>query len=359
MRKVLLLGPSRHAVSGVSTHLNQLLGSRLASEFELCHFQIGSEGRRENSFQKLLRFVLSPLILAAKIVWERPDIVHINTSLEPKSFWRDAVYLAIAKMLFRKVVYQVHGGELPEQFFGNSRWLTLGLRYLLRWPDAVVLLASVEYEAYRKFTPCKHLTVIANAIELPATPEKSFDHRPFRLGFIGRLADNKGAIEAIQAVSHLQNLGIDDVYLTIAGSGPSEDTMRALVESLALQSRVTFAGALFGKDKDRFWRDIDLFVFPTFHREGLPYTVLESLAYATPLITTSVGGIADAIVDGVQGYFVAPRDPEGLARKLKELIDDRETLKRMSEACVARAREFYGIDRLASQFSQLYRQVLR
>ena len=42
---VLLLGPSREAISGVTTHLNSLLGSRLARRFDLVHFQVGSEGR--------------------------------------------------------------------------------------------------------------------------------------------------------------------------------------------------------------------------------------------------------------------------------------------------------------------------
>ena len=62
---VLLLGPSREAISGVTTHLNGLLGSRLATRFDLVHFQVGSEGRAEGAIGKLVRLALSPFSLAA------------------------------------------------------------------------------------------------------------------------------------------------------------------------------------------------------------------------------------------------------------------------------------------------------
>lgn len=358
MNSVLLLGPSLAAVSGVSTHLNQLFGSELANEFKLFHFQIGSEGRQESKLQKLCRFIFSPFLFAACIIKKKPDIVHLNTSLEPKSFWRDVAYLIVAKALGKHVVYQVHGGELPERFFNGNRLLTAFLRKLLTWPDEVVLLASVEYDAYRAFTACKQLSVIPNAIGLPETSEKSFDHDAIRLGFIGRLADNKGAFEAIHALSLLRKNGVNHLHFTIAGSGPSETELRSLVKSLALDDVVTFAGAVFGNEKDRFWQQTDIFVFPTYHREGLPYTVLESIAFGTPLVTTRVGGIPDVIEDGVHGMFVEPHDPAAVAAALKTLIGDRAKLKAMSTSCAARAREFYGVDRLARQFSTLYRSTL-
>jgi hypothetical protein len=52
----LVLGPGRQAMSGVTTHVNLLLGSPLASLFALAHFQVGSEGRNEAFIGKGLRF---------------------------------------------------------------------------------------------------------------------------------------------------------------------------------------------------------------------------------------------------------------------------------------------------------------
>jgi len=76
---VLMLGPDRAAVSGVSTHVNLLMESPLAEDFELVHFQVGSEGRNEGTAAKLLRLAASPFLLAAAIVFRHASIVHINT----------------------------------------------------------------------------------------------------------------------------------------------------------------------------------------------------------------------------------------------------------------------------------------
>ncbi len=93
----MLLGPSLTAVSGVSTHLNQLFQSPLADEFNLIHFQVGGEGRNETSVTKLVRLFLSPFQFFTAVVNKRPQIIHLNTSLDQKSYWRDIAYLLIAK----------------------------------------------------------------------------------------------------------------------------------------------------------------------------------------------------------------------------------------------------------------------
>src|SRR5881396_3276118 len=92
-RKIVLLGPSLDAVSGVSTHVQMLLASDLARDYDLLHFQVGSEGRWENALQKLKRFTLSPLQLALFLLRTGAQVVHMNASLDPKSYWRDLVYL--------------------------------------------------------------------------------------------------------------------------------------------------------------------------------------------------------------------------------------------------------------------------
>jgi glycosyltransferase involved in cell wall biosynthesis len=360
MNSVLLLGPSLSAVSGVSTHLNLLLDSSLSQKFRLTHFQIGSEGRQESTFGKLVRLIWSPFGLAIKIIAHRPDIVHLNTSINPKAFWRDAVYLVVAKMLGRKVVYQVHGGDLPGSFFGNSGVLNWFARWLLRLPDAIVLLATGELHAYRLFSDFKYLSVIPNAVNLSLyapVERKLFDSDSIRLGYIGRLDANKGIAEAIEALSILRERGIDRLHFKIAGSGPGETALREQVLKLRLDDRVEFAGPLFGEAKARFWREVDIFVFPTY-QEGLPYAALESLASGTPLVTTPVGGIPDAVDHGVEGVLIEPREPEAIADSLQALTSDRALLRRMSAACLQKAKEQYSIERLVRQFTELYKAML-
>src|SRR5262245_36455308 len=129
---VIMLGPNRDAISGVSAHINGLFASRLCEDFFLVHFQVGSEGRRERAIGRLARLVIGPFRLALAILRQSATIVHLNTSLNVRAYWRDLAFMFAAKACGARVVYQVHGGALPRQFAARSRLLTILLRWTLR-----------------------------------------------------------------------------------------------------------------------------------------------------------------------------------------------------------------------------------
>jgi len=351
----MLLGPSMAAVSGVSTHLNQLFGSVLAQQYELVHFQVGSEGRGESRLGKLLRLLISPWQFLWALLRVRPDLVHLNTSLEPKSFWRDAVYLALAKLLRTKVLYQVHGGALPHKFFEGQPLRTAVLRRVLLGADVVVLLAQEELRAYRAFEPRLRLTVIPNAIEIMADPrdKRADPGPPLTVAYVGRLAAEKGIFDLLAGVAAARAQGCR-LRLLLAGSGPDEAALRQRVAELGIGDAVQFVGAVFGEGKDALWRSADVFGFPTLHREGLPYALLEAMAARTPPLICAVGAIPDVMQDGVHGYFVPPRDPAALAARLVELDANRALLDRMREAGRRRVEEGYSLGRLAGDFRNAY-----
>src|SRR5437773_11402061 len=114
--KIVVFGPSLEAVSGVSTHVRMLLASDLARDFELLHFQVGSEGRRENALQKLMRFILSPLRLALFLLRTGAEAIHLNTSLDAKAYWRALAYSIVASLRGRRVVSQVHRRAIAQGF---------------------------------------------------------------------------------------------------------------------------------------------------------------------------------------------------------------------------------------------------
>lgn len=361
MKIVMLLGPSLSAVSGISTHLNQLFRSRLAEEFHLLHFQVGSQGRSESVLQKMMRFLFSPFQFLWRLIRQKPQIVHLNTSMDPKGYWRDLVYLLIARTLGKKIVYQVHGGALPQQFFENNRLMSILLRQVLRSADVVVLLGQEMLHAYRNFSPDLHLEVIPNAIELGVDPEWkriiSTGDRPLCLAYVGRLAESKGIFEIVDALGILDKHG-KNMQLIIAGDGPDEARLRNRVETLGLQHRVKFVGVVYGAEKDRVWNESDLFVFPTYC-EGLPYALLESMAARTPPLASPVGAIPDVMEDGVHGLFVPPRNPQALADAVGRLDDDRAWIHRMGELGRQRIVNHYSIDRLAADFCRTYLDILK
>jgi glycosyltransferase involved in cell wall biosynthesis len=355
-----VLSPALHAVSGVSTHVRILFASELAQDYELLHFQVGSEGRRETALQKWMRFTFSPVHLALLLRRTGAAVVHLNISLEPKAYWRDLVYSIVARLLGRRVVIQVHGGAMPRDFFRGHAFLTWILRRFLVSSDAVSVLSSAELAAYRKFDPRIKVHLVPNAIDpsgLDGRTRSCNADRPLRLVYVGRLVRTKGLFEVVEAMTELKR-SKRDVSLCIAGEGPDQAALMAAVQKAGLGDCIRFLGSVFDAEKWRLWLDSDVFVFPTYHREGLPYSLLEAMAAGCVPVTTPVAAIPDVMKNRQHGLFVPANDALALATAVAALDDDRAGLFRMAEAARRRALEHYTVARLADDFRRLYHGCL-
>jgi glycosyltransferase involved in cell wall biosynthesis len=179
---------------------------------------------------------------------------------------------------------------------------------------------------------------------------------PLRLLYIGRLVRTKGLFEILEALKLLRRSGVA-TRLVIAGSGPVEEALHQSARALGLEDIATFAGPAFGERKVQLLAEAEVLLLPTYHLEGLPYALLEGMAAGLVPIVTRVGAIPDVVRQGVHGVFVAPRDPEALARAIQSLAADRALLERLGAASRQRVATSYSVERLAGDFTVLYRAL--
>ena len=345
----LVLGPSLKALSGVTTHVSSLLASQLGANYSLVHFQVGSEGRNESALGKLARFVASPFQLAAAIIANDAQIVHVNCSLNAKSWWRDLAYVVVAKLCGSRVVFQKHGGDLKR--FSRKAGFSRIVKAVLKLPDVIVVLSQAELRQYEAFVPGQNIAVVPNGID--PSPYQKYNRRPadpsarLKLLYIGRLAAGKGLSETLDALTLLN----EKPHLTIAGSGPEEARLRAQVRELDLTEHVTFAGPAVGEYKTKLLNNADVLLLPSYS-EGLPSSLLEGMAAGVVPIVTPVGAIPDVVTD--QGLFVPVSDAAAISEKILFLDNNRADLARMSQACRHRIASAYSLERLADDFTAIY-----
>lgn len=350
----LVLGPSREAISGVTTHVNGLMQSALRARYALEHFQVGSEGRRESALGRLARTAFSPLGLAVAILRRKARIVHLNTSLNAKAYWRDLVYLVVAKLCGAQVLLQKHGGSL-QAFCNGSAAFAAFVRATLRLADAVVVLSRAELNEYERIVGERGVVLLPNGID--CAPYRRLNRpppdpaAPLRCIYIGRLAPRKGLDEIVAC------LPASRATLVVAGSGPDEARLRLRVRELGLDERVRFAGPAYGEDKARLLAQADVLLLPSYS-EGLPYALLEAMAAGVVPVVTRVGAIPDVVDAGTHGLFVPPRDPAAIAAALEALDADRAWLARMSAACRQRIAGAYSIERVAAELGGLYATLI-
>ena len=361
--RILLCGPLTSAVGGGPTHMINMLASPLKDRYTLIHFESGSRGlespaQDEGLYAKVFRIITSPFALAWQILRSWPAVVHLNSALNHKAFWRDVVYLLVCKLFRRKVVLQIHGGSLSE--LSTRRWMQYVVRAVFSIPDAIVLLATVEKRDFAELGITENVVVIPNGVDVSqyrGSVERVHSGKVQRLAYLGRLIRAKGIFEAIEAIEILRTDGrFSDIELRIAGSGPARDEIERYINKRKLGSCIRLIGVVHGSGKIEFLREADVFLFPSY-REGLPYSILESLAVGTPIIASRVGGIPDVVVDRVHGVLVNPRAPGEIVRAVQELGQSQDELRAMSRNCLDWASQKLGLERLAAQFQELYDKV--
>lgn len=172
--------------------------------------------------------------------------------------------------------------------------------------------------------------------------------------FAGKLRYYKGLDDLLLALQQL-----DGVRLTVVGDGPLRQRLETLATTPALTGRVRFLGEISDAELPLHYRSAKLFVLPANCRaEAFGTVLLEAMAAGLPCITTELGtGTSWVVQDGVSGKIVPPRDPDALARAIRELLDDPATRHRMGDAGRRRVLETFTTDRMAEGVQAVYREA--
>ena len=172
----------------------------------------------------------------------------------------------------------------------------------------------------------------------PSPPAASRDELRRRLGidgptlvFAGRLTAQKDLPVLLAAL-----LDVEDVALLVAGEGPELPGVERLVRELGLGDRVRLLGPQPRERVVELFAAADAAVLSS-RWENFPHTVVEALAAGAPVISTDVGGVAEAVRDGESGLLVPPRRPDLMADAIRRYFADGELRERLRDAAPAAA----------------------
>ncbi len=236
------------------------------------------------------------------------------------------------------------------------------------WLQKKMILDAVEASAA---TTCVAAALRTALVEIGASPgkvcvvEHGVDLDLFRppvdreavrakLGFdgptvisVGHLIDRKGHDFAIRAIATLS-----DVRLVIAGDGPRDADLRALVEKLGVSDRVRFLGHVDQHELPDLYGAADVTASCS-DREGIANVLLESLACGTPLVATPVWGSPEVVRVPEAGVLVADRSDVAIADGIARVLADRP-----DRAATRRYGERYNWNETGRQHRALLAQAI-
>jgi glycosyltransferase involved in cell wall biosynthesis len=139
-----------------------------------------------------------------------------------------------------------------------------------------------------------------------------------------------------------------------AGQGDQAEVLAEQHRSMGLGDRFRFLGHRL--DALALLTAADIVVLPS-HQEGLPVVLMEATSVGATIVATSVGGVPQVIVDGVNGLVVPPGDPGALVGALQRLAVDPDLRRRLGQAA-AEGSAAFDVARASHEIEDIYRELL-
>ena len=277
--------------------------------------------------------------------------------------YKAGVFCGIARRWHPFVIVKTEHG-LPEPLKGNIAGGIRDRAYRLldavatRAVNATVCYVTRDIGIYYRRAHCGLRTfVIPNGVpmmdssDFPRPPEYLKDC--LNLAIIGRLDQVKGHRFVIEALA--ANGASSDIRLYIIGTGSTESELRQLVSARKLEGQVHFLG--FRRNIYDYIAHCDTLLMPSLH-EGLPYTLLESMAFARPIIASKVGGLAEILEDGITALLTKPSDVQSIALAILRIYHDSFLRASLGEAARFVQRNRYSLERMTQNYLSVFHEQL-
>jgi glycogen(starch) synthase len=196
--------------------------------------------------------------------------------------------------------------------------------------------------------------VIRNGIDAGLWPFANRTPRsgPAKLLYVGRLEYEKGIHDAIAAMPRIRRTH-PGTTLIIAGDGTQQDFLVEQARKHKVLKAIDFAGRLNHEHLVAYLHDTDAAVLPS-HYEPFGIVALEAAATGAPLVTSNVGGLGEAVLNGETGVSFPPHDVAALAAAVRVVLDDPAGAQSRAVAARARLTSDFDWDTVADETAQVY-----
>ncbi len=283
-------------------------------------------------------------------IW-RSSGVYLIIASSRYGFIRDAYIIWLSFFLMRHIVLHFHGGGYTDFYHSQSRLFKRVIRSTLSKADTIIVLGELLRDQF-VFLPDADtkIKVIPNGLPRSLqvkdiTPKPLSADSPIRLLYLSNMTKSKGyldVLKACQILHHQRRIPVrcdfcGEFYRIVAEDGnlDSEQLKKEfykLRQEWMIQDIVDYHGIVRGKAKQKLLAEAHVFILPTSYPwEGQPISIIEALAYATPVISTQYKGIPEQVIEGFNGFFVKPGAPEQIADMVEFLWRNPDSYREMSK----------------------------
>ncbi len=360
--EIIILGPAINAVGGVANYYSNL---NLHSDKKIHYFEVNSannQGVFKTFFRLLFNYILFLKLVSKKSV----KIVHVNPSLDYKSFWRDSLFIFLGLLFSKKILVFFRGWEDSfEHKILKKEILNLIFKKSYLKADTFIVLGEIFKIKLLKMGVRPNMkfyieTTVADSRFLNdfdiVKKINSFDEE-VKILFISRIEKEKGIYIALDAFNKfITNNPSLNIKLTVAGSGKELQSAKNYCANNRIE-RVEFLGHVKGDLKGTLLKESHIMLFPTYYGEGLPNSILEGMLYGMPIISRFNAGIPDVVKSNMNGFLTESLNSDEFEKYLEMIILDKEKYKIMANYNHIYALERFTSDRVRDRLLAIYKDL--
>jgi glycosyltransferase involved in cell wall biosynthesis len=279
----------------------------------------------------------------------KPDLVSTHTA---KAGW---IGRAAARRLGIPSVYTPHGWSIgPRVSRGAGALFAAAERVAARWSAAIICVCEQERRLAlaKGIAPAGKLVVVHNGVRdidpgLAAHPGRT----PVRFCSVARFAAPKDHHTLLSALAVLRS---ETWELDLVGDGPLLPEIRGRAEALGLGGRVRFHGYV--ADPAAALSGAHVFVL-TSRSEAFPRSILEAMRAGLPVVASDVGGVGEAVTEGLTGLLTPAGDAAALAAALGRLLADPELRRNLGSAGRATYESRFRLERMVDRTDGIYARL--
>lgn len=290
---------------------------------------------------------------------EHYDVIHCNT---PMGGIVTRLAAGAARKQGTKVFYTAHGFHFY-QGAPRKNWLVFYPIELLfsRITDRLITITHEDHALAEKKFHCavshihgvgvdeERYYSVSEEEKASLRQSHGFDPRQKLILCIGELLPNKNQSMAIRMMKTVCE-AYPDTVLLLAGNGPKQTELEALIGELGLQNNVRMLGYCTNLE---VWQQMADVLVSCSRREGLPLNIVEAMLSGNPVVATKNRGHRELIRQGETGYLVDVGDEQAMARKVMELLGD-EVLRKTMGAEASRQAKKYSVAKVKKELEQIY-----
>jgi len=295
------------------------------------------------------------IISLMRLIWGRKfDIIHVH-SQEAGLLVRIMARAAGAKV----IIYTPQCTNIRQtRWFWIYRSLEKILSYIT---DKIISVSETDRRRiFRWGIPSSKVVTIKNGIDPKLNRETldiagmkqklDLDEKQPVVMQIGRLSYQKNPQAFVMGASLVINEH-HDVKFILVGDGPLMEEVEEYIQELGIQNHVNCLG----------WQDnaynliaVADIITLTSRWEGLPYVLLEAMAWSRPVVTTAVNGCPEVVKHGVTGYLVPYEDTNTWAMYVNKLLEDDKKSKDMGRSGNSRLKADFSLKKMIEQTEEIY-----